>query len=83
MASTTDMSIETVYQENRALESEAERLKEQLLGVRLIAMELSDEVEILRGLFQQGCAYIESAPHLKRIDELIEPLLKGVLHDCR
>lgn len=65
------------------LQREVKRLKEQLLGVRLMAMELSDEVEILRGLFQQGCAYIEHEPHLKRMDELIEPLLKGVLHDTR
>jgi hypothetical protein len=58
---------------------EVKLLKEQILGIRLLAQEMSDEVEIIRGMLQRNI-YVEDEleTRLARLDELIEPLLKGV-----
>jgi hypothetical protein len=48
--------------------------RDQLIGVKLIAIELTDEVEAIRILKNRGMLYISIGPHLQRLDKLIEHL---------
>ena len=52
-------------------------LRDQILGVKLVAYEMSEEVACVRGLLQQG-KHDEIGARLTRLDELIEPLMKAV-----
>jgi len=52
-------------------------LRDQIMGVKLIAFEMLDEVACVRGLLQQG-KHDEISARLTRLDELIEPLMKAV-----
>lgn len=55
---------------------EERKLREQLLGVRLIAQEMADEVATARFAFHaQREDDVRDA--LGRLDELLEPLLQG------
>jgi hypothetical protein len=50
-------------------------LKKQLLGVRLLAQEMADEVKTARHALHSG-ATPDLAKSLERLDALLEPLLR-------
>jgi hypothetical protein len=61
---------------NEQLRSEVERLRDQLVGVRLLAAEMTDEVSTLRQIVTATRVRwrIEADASLSRLDSLIEPL---------
>ena len=59
------------------LQYEAKRLRDAVLGTKLLAYEMSEEVSCVRGLLQQG-KHEAIGERLTRLDELIEPLMKAV-----
>jgi len=54
-----------------------DHLRKHIVGVKLVAYEMSEEVACARGLLQQG-KHDEIGARLTRLDELIEPLMKAV-----
>ena len=63
---------------NRAeLEAEVKRLRDQLVGVKLLAEEMADEVETARQnvhVCEQGRPRDRVVESLARLDSLLEPL---------
>jgi hypothetical protein len=53
------------------------QLRNSILGVKLLAYEMSEEVSCIRGLLQQG-RHEEIGIRLTRLDELIKPLMLAV-----
>ena len=62
---------------NQELENKVKLLRDAILGSKLLAYEMSEEVGCARGLLQQG-KHDQIGDRLNRLDELIEPLMKAV-----